>query len=49
MIIDKKGKSETFITRNNFGYMPGSRMEPIYCIKQIVRSAMKRIGTCIWY
>ena len=36
-VIEKRLRSETTVSRNQFGFMPGkSTMEPIFCMRQIV-------------
>ena len=36
-VIDKRIRSETAVSKNQFGFMPGkSTMEPIFCMRQIV-------------
>ena len=36
-VIEKRLRSETIVSRNQFGFMPGkSTMEPIFCMRQIV-------------
>lgn len=36
-VIDLRIKSETSVSKNQFGFMPGkSTMEPMFCVRQVM-------------
>jgi len=38
-IINKRIRSETSVTKNQFSFMPGkSTMEPLFCVRQLVEN-----------
>ena len=48
-IIEKRIRSETAISGNQFGFMPGkSTMEPLFCVRQLVEKYREKKKSYVW-